>query len=81
MYSGIVDESDKKDSCNDFTARMMQMCLKSHSLILLLLLRILPKSRILHYFHISHILGFFCIYMWEEEGEYSGVVLGAGSLF
>ena len=46
MYSGIVDESDKKDSCNDFTARMMQMCLKSHSLILLLLLRILPKSRI-----------------------------------
>ena len=53
MYSGIVDESDKKDSCNDFTARMMQMCPKSHSLILLLLLRILPKSRILHYFHMS----------------------------
>ena len=53
MYSCIVDESDKKDSCNDFTARMMQMCLKSHSLILLLLLRILPKSRILHYFHMS----------------------------
>ena len=53
MYSGIVDESDKKDSCNDFTARMMQMCLKSHSLILLLLLRILPKSRILQYFHMS----------------------------